>query len=402
MLAKRINILVYTFIILCSTSLYKFSVLGRIQKIAELIGVGVILIVLLLHLVYSENKGIRKHYVFPVSIIILSLLGSMTMAYYTRDQPVIQTVFAQRAIYFYLLYFLLHQLKISVKDLEKIWITLGIVYIILFLVQYFVFPKILFDAYVRSDRGTIRIYLPGSVYLMISFFFSAQYYFRTNRSKYLILLLLIFVIYILTGGRQILATILLVLILFLMFDRQIKSRLIIAFLGLAGVFAGYILFQEIFEGIILESRHDLRQGENYTRFGAVKYYLTDFFKSPIAYITGNGMFFSTSNYGKEIAYNVMIRRFVLGDIGLIGNYAIYGAFFVWGVLYIFYKSLVTSIESRFTYIRLMFITMAISVVIAGGFGQSDTICFTVTMLYVIDVSKSTKSKLSTVSKDEAA
>ncbi len=383
MIAKRINILVYTIIILCSTSLYKFSVFGIFQEIAELIGVGIILIVLVLHGVYSEhNKGIRKHFVFPVSLIILSLIGSMSMAYYTRDQPIIQTIFAQRAIYFYLLYFVLHQLKISAKDLERIWIMLGVVYIILFLVQYSVFPKILFDAYVRSDRGTIRIYLPGSVYLMISFFFCAQYFFRTNRIKYLILLLLIFVIYILTGGRQILATILLVLILFLMIDRQIKSRIVLAILGLAGVFAGYVLFQGIIEGILHESERNLGQGDSYVRFRAVNYYLTDFFKSPIAYITGNGMFFSSSNYGKEIMYIKVTHHYVLGDIGLFGNYAIYGAFFVWGILYICYKSLVTSIESRYTYIKLMFLTMVISAVIAGGFGQSDTICFTVSIKFL--------------------
>jgi len=398
--ARRINNWVYIFILLCSTSFYKFSALGRIQEVGELAGVIMIIALLVLHLVYSEKNSVKRNYSIPVLLILFSLIGSSYMAYFSRDQPFGQTLIAQRAIYYYAFYFLLHQLRISPKDLERIWITMGIIYVILFLVQYTIFPTIIFDAYVRSNRGTIRIYLPGSVYLMISFFFSAQYFFRTNRIKYLVLLLLILVIYILTGGRQILATVVLVLIMFLVFDRKIKSRVFLVMLGLIGLFAAFVLFQGIFEGIMKESRSDLSLGEEYVRLRASEFYLTDFFKSPFAYITGNGMYFSTSDYGREISYNMRIRRYVLGDVGLIGNYAIYGAFFVMGVLSILYKSLIGRIEQKYSYIKLMFIAMLISIVIAGGFAQSDTIFFVVSMLYVIDVSKLSASKSSIVEKEK--
>jgi len=387
MVLNKINNWVVLVIILCSTSLYKVSALGRLQDVAELAGAGLIVVLIIIHLAYSGQKAIKNNFIFPVTLILLSVGTSMIMAYYSRNQGFAQTLFAQRAMYYYLFYFLLHQLKIKPKDIEKVFIALGLLYVLLYLVQFTLYPKILFDGYVRSDRGTIRIYLPGLDYMAIAFFIGIQYFFRTNRFKFLLLVLLIFVIYILTGGRQTMAVVVLIAIVFLVVDKKVKSRFLLGFLGLIGIVAGFFIFQSIFEAILVESRSDARLGDDYIRLKAAEFFLTDFFKSPMAYITGNGMYFNTSSYGKEITYNMVHRHYVLGDVGLIGNYALYGAFFVWGVLLICYKALKLKIEPAYIYIKLMFVNLIISMVIAGGLTHADTACFVVLMIYMIDVSR---------------
>jgi hypothetical protein len=388
MILGRFNNWIVLIIILCSTSLYKVSALGNLQEVAELVGIGLMAILIIIHQAYAQGKPIRKNFLLPISLIILSIFTSMVMANFSRNQPFGQTIFAQRAMYYYLFYFLLHQLKVKPKDLEWIFIALGIFYIGIYLLQFSVFPRILFDGYVRSSRGTIRIYLPGFSYMVIAFFFGIQYFFRTNKFKHFLLVLLTAIIFVLIGGRQTLAIVILITVIFLIVDKKIKSRFFIGFLGLVGVVAIFLIFQGVFEAIILESRSDANLGDDYIRLKTAEYFLTDFFKSPFAYITGNGMYFNTSAYGKEIGYNMVHNHFVIGDIGIIGNYAFYGAFFLTGVFIICYRALKLKIETGYTYIKLMFANIILSMILGGGFTNAGFICNVVLMLYMIDVSSS--------------
>ena len=104
-------------------------------------------------------------------------------------------------------------------------------------------------------------------------FLSVQSFLRTNKFKYLVFVLAIFSIFILNGGRQTMAIMSFVFILFLIIDRKVKSRLFLAFLGIAGGFALFILFRDIFEALIMQSKSDASIREEYIRITAARYYL---------------------------------------------------------------------------------------------------------------------------------
>jgi hypothetical protein len=385
MLVRRLNNWVVIATILCSTSIYQLTLLGnKMQKGAEMAGIVLIVGAIIISLAYSGEKPVRQHFILPIVLILLSLVSSMFMAYYSREQPLGETLYAQRAVYYYLFYFMLHQLRIEARDLERIIIAFALVHVALYLLQFFAYPTILFDAYIRADRGTIRIYLTGGDYMSLALYFGVQHFFRSNRFLYLWLVLLILVIFILMGGRQVLATIALMVVIFLFFDRRIKSRFFLIFMGAVAAVAGFFIFQDIFEALFQATRSNAAIGENYIRLRASEFYLTDFFRSPLAYLTGNGAFATDSNYGKEIAFNAARRQFFLGDIGIIGNYAIYGAFFVAGVLMILFRALKIRIEADYHYVKLMFASMALSIVISAGFTSMDTICFIAAMMYLVD------------------
>ncbi|MFO7669627.1 MAG: hypothetical protein R6W31_08225 [Bacteroidales bacterium] len=332
------------------------------------------------------------HFVFPIFLIAISAVSSLLMAKISRDQNLAQSLFAQRALYYYLFYFLLHQLKIRIKDLERIFVTLGMVYVLFYVVQFVLYPRIIFDAFILEDRGTIRIYMTGADYMTIAFFMSVQGFLRTTRTKYLIFALAFFSIFVLTGGRQTMAIMILVVILFLIIDRKVKSRIFLGLVGLIGAFTIFIIFQPIFEALLLQSNRDIRLGENYVRIQGARFYLTDFFRNPAAYITGNGMYHTATNYGKEIyIYNIKYGYY-LGDIGVFGNYVIYGAFFILGIFTICIRALRIRIEANYQYIKYMFVAMILALVTAGGFSDSDVICFVVCLLYIIDQSSNTIQK----------
>ncbi len=390
---RIINNTLVIFIILCSTSFFNLKALGPGQKAVELLGIGLIAGLLALHLVYAKKEPIRQQYGVFIGFISLSFVTSMFMAVYDRNQSIPQTLFAQRALFYYAFYFLLHQLRIRPRDLEWIIVSFGILHGLLFLLQYLVYPTILFNTFILIGRGTIRIYLAGSDYLAICFFMSALAFLRTNKPRYLLYLLLSFSIFVLLGGRQTMALMALVLVLAVFFSKRVKSRIGITILIGAGIFLIFLLFQPIFQQMLLESKSNRLQGSSYIRIKAAQYFLTDFYKSALAYITGNGAPAPETSYGTEIDLLKTARGFFLGDIGLLGSYVMYGLFFVIGVFGIILRILSSKFEEKYTYIRYIFIGFLLSLVTGAGFSTSDFICSVCILLYIMDISLHLTSSL---------
>lgn len=383
---KRINILIVVIIIFCSTSFYNFALLGQAAKVISLVGSGIITSLLLLCIVYADHNLIKLNFIFPIVLILLSLPLSMFMATYCRNQELKYTMFAQQAIYYYFFYFLLHHLKVQPRDLEKIFISFGLIYVTLYFIQYFLYPKIIFQVFILQHRGTVRIYLDGAGYLAISYFMSIQAYFRTNRPKYLLLILLFFSIYVLLGARETMAIMAFLLILFVIVDKRVKSKFFNGILILAAIVSVFFMFQGIIEQLILQSQHDTSMGRNYIRILTYKFYLTDFFKCPIAYLTGNGMAANHTAYGNEIERLAALKGYYLGDIGLVGNYVSYGLLFLIGVIFICFRVFRIKIEKKYDYFKYMFIGIVLSLPTGAGFGKADFICFISCILYIIDIS----------------
>jgi hypothetical protein len=385
MLLKRINNLFVILIILCSTGFFNFTRLGSAQKAAELMGAGIIIALLAIHYIYSDQLTFRKNFAPFLFLIFLSFLSSMVTAAYVRDQSFSTTIFTQRALFYYLFYLLLHQLKIRPKDLEIIFIIFGIIHVGLYLLQYFSYPKILFDVFMISDRGTIRIYLAGSDYLALCYFMSMYFWLKTNRMIYAIFMMAAFSIFVLLGGRQTMALMILVLILAIFFTRKVRSRLFISVMLAGCAVCVFYMFQDIFRELLVTSNRDRSQGSSYVRIQATKFFLTNFFKTPVAYITGNGVPGNNSEYGSEVSLIRLSKGFYLGDIGMIGTYVMYGAFFVLGVAGIFYKAFTIRIQEHYRYIKYMFLGTFLSLVTGSGFGSTDFICFICCLMYIIDV-----------------
>jgi hypothetical protein len=392
MILKRINNLFVMLIILCSTGVFNLHKLGSGQKAAEFLGIGLIIALLAIHAIYSEQWTFKKNFVVFIILIFFSVFTSMVTANYVKEQSMGATLYAERAIFYYLFYFLLHQLKIKPRDLEIIFIIFGVLHIGLYLLQFFSFPKILFDVFMISDRGTIRIYLSGADYLAICFFMSMWAWLRTNSIKYLIYMLASFSIFVLLGGRQTMALMVLVLILAVFFSRGVKSRALTTILIAGSAVCVFFLFQDIFKEMLVSSHRDRSQGSSYVRIQATKYFLTTFFKTPVAYITGNGVPGNNSEYGHEVSLLRLSKGYYLGDIGMIGVYVMYGAFFVIGVAGIFFKAFTTKINEHYRYIKYMFLGSFLSLITGAGFGSADFICFICCLMYMIDVTSASNEK----------
>ena len=380
--------LIIVLIILCSLLFYDFKLLGKFSKILELAGIGLMLVTSIFYAVYDNSFRFKHNFSLPILIILLSLPFSMYVANLFHNQSIGVSLYSQRSIYYYLLYFVLHQLKIKPKEFERIFFFLAIVYIALYLLQYFLFPTIIFNASVFKDRGTLRMFLYGLSYMMIAYFFALQVLLRQNQLKYIIFLMIALTIIIMIGSRMLLFSVAAVTLFNLIIEKRIKSKLAIYGLVLTGMVLLFLAFQNVFEELISVTRETREEGMENIRVKAARYFLSRFFPNTFAYIFGNGATGAHSEYSAIVGFMSKKYGYFLSDIGIIGNYINYGVFFVIGVLGILYKSLKLKIQPGFNYIKYFVVLNALCLIVAGGFAQSDFIVLVAITLYMLDVSKS--------------
>ena len=174
------NIILY-FILLSSALFYQVVfVPHQIIYLVQFSVSGMMFAVILIQGIYGQSTTIKLNFKHPIFLILTGVFLSMIIANAYHNQSYILTFWAQLYMYFYLFYFFLHILKPDIKDLEKIVLTLGILYAILFLVQYIIFPTIIFNVGAYAARETIRLYLPGGSFMGLSLFMCLDRFYKTG------------------------------------------------------------------------------------------------------------------------------------------------------------------------------------------------------------------------------
>lgn len=374
-------------IILCSLKFYSLSFLPEVLvKITEWIGIGLITALLIIYLVYQRQKQVKKHFTFPIILIFVAVLLSMMGSYVYQDQSLPITAYAQRAIYFYLIYFLLHFMKPDGKFLMRTILIFAVVYIAIYYLQSIVYPMEITASKMFIDRGTLRIFMVGSGYLVISYYIWLYLTFRDYSFKYLLALLLAMGVFVLLGTRQVLAVILLITILFILQSRVVKAKaLLFLLIGLA-LIPIYFLFENIILSMFEVTKSQSQNLEGGIRLEAAKFFLLRFIPSDMAYFTGNGSP-GASMYGLRLARYSEEYGYYLSDIGLIGEFVKYGIVYVVAVLLILIRVFRRKLPENLMFIKYNFLGVALTLVTGGGaFGSSsENIILICILLYMIDL-----------------
>jgi hypothetical protein len=375
-------------IVLCSLLFFEFTFLGRYAKLLELLGIGLIVVLFIFYGIYDNSFRFKHNYIPQFILILLSLPFSMYVASKFHNQDLSVSAYAQRSIYYYLLYFTLHQIKINPKDFEKMFIYFAIVFVLFYLLQYALYPgKIIFNCRISEERGTIRIFISGLPYLIICYFLSLQYILEKFQLKYIIFFLIALIIMILLGSRGLLFALAISTIINLLFSKRIKSKVLIYLLGSIGVILLYFAFQNIFQGLIsATTERELNLSDN-IRIKAARYYLSKFYPNSLAYIFGNGASSARSDYSNKLGMISSKYGYFLSDIGILGNYVKYGVLFVLGVFGILFKTFKIKIQPKYNYIKYFYVLNALCIILGGGFADSDFIVLVCITLYMLDVSK---------------
>lgn len=383
---RRVLIII---IILTSLGFFNFSFLGKdLLKVIEIGGIGLILLIIVLQGVYSTGEGFKRTYKWEVSLILVSVVASMFMAYSAHNQGLSTTLIAQRFMYFYFLYFALHLIKIPDIDLEKIIVYLAIIYAVFYIIQYIAYPRLIFNVRMVEDRGTVRIFQVGLFYLILAYFYILNKSFSEFSVNRLVLLLFFFSIIILMGTRQLIFSLLLLTMINILYSKKVKSKLLVALIAGAAIVPVSFMFQDIFLSMLSLSQEQSVGIEENIRIISGTFFLTEFFPNSFAYITGNGADSANSGYGTMVQMYKDVFGFYQSDVGIIGDFSRFGSIFLIAVISILIRVLYGKLGDKLNYIKYFYLfVILIAFTGSGPFGEANSIVTICITLYIIDVYK---------------
>ena len=365
--------------------LFRLTIFPReIYVLSRFAAVIIIILFIIIKYVYIKGEELPKNFVLPINLILLSALISPIMAASYHSQPYFLSIWVSFGIFFYLFYFLLHSVKIEKKLLENIIISIGLITIVLFYVQFFLYPTRIYSDEVRMslDRGTLRLFLPGMNFTIIAYFYYINKFFKTNQISFVVIAMFAFSIFILQATRQLIASIALLTILFIFRAKEIKSRLLIILLTSIGLVALFFSFYDLFTEMFLVTQFQATEQEDNIRIRAARYFLTDFIPNDLAYIFGNADGHQRSPYGMKLFILSTFNGYYLSDIGIVGDYVRYGAIFLVGAIIMLVRLIRIKVDPEFEYLRYYVYLMLLTMFTGGGdFGSPNILIILIAYLF---------------------
>lgn len=303
-----------------------------------------------------DRKG---GFVLPVQMISLAITFSLVMALFSWGQGFKDSLFETSQYMLWPLFFLLLHLKFPIRTLEKIILTYGALYVMLYFFQYVNAHTVFFGKPISGEefseqRGAIRIIFPGAGIFILSIFIAITKVTQNDRYKwaYIGLACLGLIIPLMQVTRQFIVGVFLIYF-YHFFKRQSLSRKFL----ILGAFAGGLLILvnsdiPMIKGVIEAQQRDTKLGKDYIRVQAAEYFLTDFSPNTLSQIFGNGApNWGISSYGKFIERLSNTHEYFLSDVGIIAVYAMFGVFAVAGFGLMWYKSFVLPVPKQYVYVK---------------------------------------------------
>lgn len=346
-----------------------------------------ILLFLIVLLVYQKGEVIKSNFKFELYMLLFGVLLSVFGAYFFHDQGFIITIIAQRTVYLYFFYFLLLKLKPKPDLLVKTFVYISLFVAFLYIIQTIAFPAELVRSQMWMDRGTVRIFLPGIGYCVISYFYFFNQYLKHLRLRDLFISLIMLIIFILLGTRQIIAPVMLITILNVILSKRIKSKIVVTLIGTLAIIPIFILSQNIMSQMLEVSKSQGEDFESNIRVRAIKFFLTDFFPNTISYITGNGVQGGDTEYGEQVGVYMKKYGFYQSDVGIFGEYTKFGIFFVIAAITILIKLIIIKVPEDYKFLWYSNLINVLTFFTGDLFSAVDGIVLLCSMLYMYDVSK---------------
>jgi len=379
--------LIILFIFFGSANFFMFTFIPRQMLLLLSFASNILMLTgIALTLVYYKGKWFPQKFGVEVGLIFLSLALAVYGAKWGHGQGFGLSIWALNFMYFYLLYFFLHAVRVKPEDLEKLLIFMGIIYIGFFIGQYVLYPTILFDSRISEDRGTIRVFIPGAAFAGLVFYLFLQKTFTTGNKLFLLFCLSFMIIPLLQGTRSSTLTTLLGAFIYILGSKRVKSKLLVSLMITASVAIIFFLFNDLIMNLIQVSEEQASQEGEDIRIRATKFFLTDFNPTPLNYLIGNGESHMMAPYGMRVSYYKTQFGFYQSDIGVIGNYVRFGVIYVLAVFLIFRKFFTLKIEPRYGYLKFWALLLILAEILGGAFTRQTTIAVIASVMYIYDVS----------------
>lgn len=372
------------FAVVAYFELFKFAMIPTsVRAMSQIVACGLMLLLIILKQIYQPEELIKMNFKWPVLFLMIGIIPSFFVAQAYHNQSFGISLVGTRVIWFYLLYFFVHVYKISIKYLIRIILLIGLFAIVLYYMQYILYPKIILDVRMTESRGTIRMFVYGMLCTQVAYFYFLNRYFEKNNIRDLIMALLSLSIFVLQGTRQLLFSAALLTLVNLFFSKRVKGRAFKIVILALGSFAIFLIFREIFEELTRVSTSQASNLSGGIRLKAARFFLTSFQPSIWSYIFGNGNAETGSIYLQRINLYAYKYGFYLTDIGVVGDYIKYGIIFVIAGLYMLVKSLLIKVSPEYRYLKYYIVMQGFTLATGYGIlGGVDVVLLLI--LYIFD------------------
>jgi hypothetical protein len=344
------------------------------------------LITILLTNLYDKGPGFPQLSGLIIGLVLITAFIGAFGARWGHNQGYLLSLWASGYLYFYLLYFFLHSVKIRPHELERLLILMGFFFLLTYFFQYAIFPKILFGVRAHEERGTVRIFLPGVSFAAFMFYFFLQKTFTTDKKFYIIFCLLYLAVPILQGTRSAIANLLLGTLIFVLFNKQVKSKMAVMTLMFIGAVLVFFVFQDIIMNLIQVSESQAAQEDDDIRVRSAKFFLYEFSPTKLNYWIGNGESHMAHAYGMKVYYYKAFFGFYQSDVGIVGEYSKFGVLWIVCVFLIARKLFVTKVAPQYIYMKFYALNLMFDLILNGAFSRSYDVAVITCILYIYDVS----------------
>jgi len=392
-ITRNISKLVLFFFIASYFQLFNLSIFpSMIGPLSQIIGGGLLIAFLVIGIIYSPSHRIQMHFSTSIIILIISAIPSIFMAKYFHQQNILISAFAYRMLLFYLIYYYVHIFNIPVQFIIKSIVGVGLLAVILYYSQLALFPKMIMDIRYMEGRGTLRLFVPGMICTQAAYFYFLHQFFAKKKLYFLLLSFLSLSIFVLQGTRQMIFALIFLSMVYILFSKKVRSKLLISLIFSLAIVALFFTFQDIFNELTRISSSQVQNLSGGIRIRAMKYFLTDFMPNKWVYVFGNGSPALGSVYSQKMGFLVYKYRFFLSDIGIIGDYVKYGIIFILAGITLIIKSVRFKVSQDYSYLKYYIYAQCFTFFTGFGiFGGVDIIILMI--LYVFDVDRTTQKRI---------
>ena len=353
MLYKRILIVV---VVLAALGLFHIRGMGIMIRLLDLIAVVLIIAGLILFASFEKPEfKIKKNFTVPLLLLISGVLFSVIPAYYINNQSIGISLYQQRYMYAFLFYFLLFYLSPRTDYIISLLFYLSVFAGVFFILQYVLYPTLITDAKVFTQRGTIRMNLPGTYLMHAGFFLSADRFLERLKLKYGLAALLLLTVAILSGFRSTLAIYLLIITGILILRKNVKNKALIFILYSVFLLAGFFAFQSIITEMRTSAEKESVEGTSNIRYRASEYFIKKSKEEKMSYYLGNGVPSERSAYGKKLALISIRHGYYLSDIGIAGFYFKFGMLSALMLIFIVFRVIFMKLPASTRFIKYFFV-----------------------------------------------
>jgi len=368
-----------------------------IRQFSQVIVMAMMFILIIIKIIYSQERPVKMNFAVPIILLMIGALPSYFVAAAYHGQNLLISLYANRIIWFYLLYFFVHFYKVSPRFLLRLVILTGLFAVVLYYIQFYMFPQMIMEINFQTDRGTIRLFVAGLICTQAAYFYFLKRFFAKNRIIYLVFALLCLSVFILQGTRQIIFALIFLSLVYVLLARRIRSRTFVSFIFITGAITLFFLFREIFIELTEVSATQVRSLGEGVRLKAAKFFITDFMPNIYAYLFGNGNSGLSSRYNQEMMMYVFKNGYYVSDIGLLGDYVKYGIVFITAGIYLIIKGLTFKISNNIDFLKFYIFLQCFTVFTGYGFlGGVDIIMLLILYVFDVDRAEQTEAKEDTV------